>query len=437
MTKKLTRRLALVSSRSAATTIASALLAALAHVVIARVAGVAEYGFYAAATAWIALVSFCATRGRDTAILKFFPQYRSTGATQRLNSLAACAHKQTVWASVALSATVSLALGALYLGGVVSSRVLTVSIPALLSIPFLSTTTIWASILVSYGRVGAAQGIPNLLRPLIVLTGVLCMDRVGFSISATHILTCALIAAVLANAVIRTMALRTFGAGRRVQANSGDHAEELAGFGRMAFFISILTLVLSQAEVQIGSLLLAPIELGVLAAAARLSLFVPFPVTALNTAFAPAVSGLHATGDRNSLSKLVGTFALLNLISSTSVCAALVVFGRQLLGLFGSDFESGYMLLVVLSLGRLAMAMAGLGGQLLNMTGHQQAALIGVAAAVTVQIGTMAILVFPFGATGIAIGTALGCLVWAVVITRACQERLQLNPLWNSGQKRS
>jgi O-antigen/teichoic acid export membrane protein len=92
----------------------------------------------------------------------------------------------------------------------------------------------------------------------------------------------------------------------------------------------------------------------------------------------------------------------------------LIVFGRPILGLFGSEFISGYSVLLLLVLGRLVSASMGSVGFLLLMTGHQRAVVL--AFGLNAVGGTLlsSLLLPRLGINGAGLASALTLIAWNV-----------------------
>jgi O-antigen/teichoic acid export membrane protein len=98
------------------------------------------------------------------------------------------------------------------------------------------------------------------------------------------------------------------------------------------------------------------------------------------------------------------------------------------LRLFGPEFESARLPLLILILSHVINAGAGSVGYLLNMTGHHMvsARVYGITA--LINIGTNVIGIYLFGITGAAVATVLSMLIWNYWLHVLVSRRLDLSP---------
>jgi O-antigen/teichoic acid export membrane protein len=97
---------------------------------------------------------------------------------------------------------------------------------------------------------------------------------------------------------------------------------------------------------------------------------------------------------------------------SAVLALPLIVFAPQVLGLFGSSFESGAFVLRVLCVAFLISAVAGQNGALLTMTKNVRPVVLGSCFALVINVGLNLILIPLQGARGAAIAWLLSVIVW-------------------------
>jgi O-antigen/teichoic acid export membrane protein len=191
--------------------------------------------------------------------------------------------------------------------------------------------------------------------------------------------------------------------------------------------LSAVTIVDTQSGTVMLGLLAGPEDAGVYAAAMRLAEIVSFVLLAVNTPLAPHVARLYAENRMSELQRTVTRAAKAILVLTAPLVAVLLVFGSQLLLLFGDDFSGGNDALVVLALGQLVNALMGSVGILLIMTGHERDVLASVGCATLVGLGLTAALIPPLGAEGAAIGRVASLVTWNVALTVITYRRLGIH----------
>ena len=143
-------------------------------------------------------------------------------------------------------------------------------------------------------------------------------------------------------------------------------------FSLPMFFIAISHTVNNSASIMVLSYYESDANIGILHIAHRLTALIPFMLIAINSVAAPKFSELYAKGDIKALSKLSKQATLVVFIFSLVVSSIYFVFGKEILNLFGEEFVSGYLALIIISIGKLINASTGSVGWLLNMTDSQK-----------------------------------------------------------------
>ncbi|MDN3721021.1 polysaccharide biosynthesis C-terminal domain-containing protein [Roseibium salinum] len=106
--------------------------------------------------------------------------------------------------------------------------------------------------------------------------------------------------------------------------------------------------------------------------------------------------------------------------------AGLLVIAPLLLRLFGSGFESGYVLIALLMIGVLARASVGPADALLSMTGHQNACAGIYATTFMLNVAFNLILIPLLGLAGAAIATSCAILFEATALALVAKQKLNI-----------
>ena len=94
----------------------------------------------------------------------------------------------------------------------------------------------------------------------------------------------------------------------------------------------------------------------------------------------------------------------------------LMVFGGQVLGLFGSEFMAAQWCLTILVLGQLINATTGPGGYLLDLTGHQDRSARVRCGSAVLNLSLNYLLIPKFGIMGAAIATTTTTILDNIII---------------------
>lgn len=418
-----------VSSPAARSVVVNAIAMGVAfvnQVLLARIMGIEEFGLYMLALAWLNTLVLVGKLGYDTAALRFISQYLAGNDRDAVERFAGHAVRRTAFASLFVTLVALVTVYLLKLWGLMSAE--TAEVFALMSfiVPIFAFTLTLAGFLQARGKIVLAQGLPNIFRPLLIVviaSGVLWATG---TVSSRAAMTMTLVAAIVVMGALWIAARQRIGGAGQVDVASRKAWDAAA----LSFTVTTsLTLLLNQSDLQILGAFVPSDQVGTYAAAARLALLVPFPTNAANSGVAPEVARLHALGDSAGIRELIRSASIWTLATSSMLAAVLLIGGEHLLGLFGEEFRDGMSLLAILVLARWLLAVTGLGGHLLNMTGHHARGTQVVAIAAIVQVLACAALVPMFGAYGAAASVVAGALVWSVLTVHGCRRLLGLSPL--------
>lgn len=148
-------------------------------------------------------------------------------------------------------------------------------------------------------------------------------------------------------------------------------------------------------------------EAGIFGAATRVAMLVSFFLVAVNTVIAPKFAELHARGEIETLVRLARRFALLITLAASPLFLLLIFAGDWVMGLFGPDFARGGTALAILAAGQAIVAMTGVAGQILMMSGHVSDTRNATLIAVTLMAICAMYTIPTHGAIGAAISNAI------------------------------
>jgi O-antigen/teichoic acid export membrane protein len=149
---------------------------------------------------------------------------------------------------------------------------------------------------------------------------------------------------------------------------------------RDAYPILIISLtsfiLLSSSDLWILGAFRSKEEVAVYGAAARLVAFIAMPLLVTNLVLPPIIAEMYAQGKTAQLERTLRSFSTVSGVPSLLFLIAFVLLGGPILGLiYGSYYQSGTMVLVILSVGKLATVWSGSCGAVLQFTGHQKSML--------------------------------------------------------------
>lgn len=208
--------------------------------------------------------------------------------------------------------------------------------------------------------------------------------------------------------------------------------KQVVSFSGAALGVGFLEFAMGQTDKVLIGFYLSARALGIYAVAAAMVAFVPIVLQSVNQIFSPTIADLYARRQMQLLERIFQTLTKWILASTIPLAVAIIVFAPSLMGIFGRDFEAGWPILVIGTLGQLVNCGVGSVGYMLLMSGNQKR-LIQVQGTAAVVMLLLGLLIIPlWGITGAALAAALTNIVTNVLCLRAVRRVLRLSPFTKS-----
>jgi len=156
-------------------------------------------------------------------------------------------------------------------------------------------------------------------------------------------------------------------------------------------------------------------DVGIYSIAVKLATIVSFVYNAVISILLPKIAQYYQNNEKEKLIDTVQYSAKLIFIATIPITLALVLFPKFFLSIFGEVYKEGYLILILLLIAQFTNSMAGPVGPFLNMSGNEKEQLYFICIALIVNLGVSLYLVKDFGGEGVAIGSALGMIIWNVL----------------------
>jgi O-antigen/teichoic acid export membrane protein len=203
---------------------------------------------------------------------------------------------------------------------------------------------------------------------------------------------------------------------------------EVVTFSIAAFSVGFLEFLMGQADKVLIGFFLDARSLGVYAIATAIVAFIPVLLQSVNQIFSPVVSDLHTRGQHELLGRMFQTLTKWTLAFTIPLAVVVMVQARTMMGIFGQEFEKGWPILVIGTLGQLVNIGVGSVGYILLMSGNQHR-LIKVQAAASVFMVAANLLLIPrFGIVGAALAAAITVSFSNVWYLREVRRALEFSP---------
>lgn len=411
----------LVAGKAFLVRVASAGLALVSQVFLARWMGSFEFGIFIYAWTWVLMIGALSDLGLSSAARRFIPEYAENKALDRLRGFLAGSR----WLSVAIATAIGAfgALGVWLLSPHLDQYSVAPLYLACAVIPIYGLVQTQAGIAQSYDW-------PNLaLMPFFVWRQLAMTALMG----AAYLMgapTGAVIAMIVA--AVTTWAV-TLGQmvvlNRRLKAKvpAGPKTYEPRVWLATSFPIFIVEgfyLLLTYVDILALEHYRSPDEVAVYYAGARLLAIVAFVYFAIAGATTHKFTEYHISGDSKRLASFFAETIKWTFWPSLAVCAGILVFGKPLLGLFGENFESGYTVMFILSVGVLARAAVGPAERLLNMLGERKQCAAIYAGAFVINLVLCIVLIPRMGIEGAGISMSTALVVESILLYLVAKRRL-------------
>jgi O-antigen/teichoic acid export membrane protein/glycosyltransferase involved in cell wall biosynthesis len=405
------RRMLVSASATAALQGASTAMGFVLSVLLARFLGSVGYGRYAVAFAWASLLTTPAILGLDRFLVRGIAVYEVHGEWSLMKGLLRRTNQLVLLTSLSICAC-SIVVGLMWVSPVFRGPFCV----AMLLIPITALTLLRQGAMQAVGRVVSGQLPEYLVRPLLIILGVVALELAGGGALTPATALGANVAGVavafVLGAVLLRRALPTVL--RSVSPKFVTRAWLRASLPMM--LISGVWMANAYVSTLVVGTLAGAHAAGVYNVAQRGAELILVLLFATNMPLAPAAARLHARGDMRGLEHTTERMARATFLVSLPVAAAFIAFPGVYMGLFGAGFRTGATALVILALGQLFNAVSGPSGNILIMTGHERAAVRGVAAGLLANVLLAIALVPSLGATGGAIAFACSLVLWNIAL---------------------
>ncbi len=401
--------------------IASAAIAYLAQVFLARWMGGFEYGVFVFVWVWVLILGGLSPLGLNTSIIRFIPEYTERGEYSRLRGLL-FGSQLLVFLSSTIIALLGLA-GLYFFGHVLGEYYILPGYLVLICVPLYALTDMGDAICRAKSWIILALIPGFVLRPLLILLCMLGAYLYGWPMVATTAVGAAIAATWIAG-ILQLLLLQ-----RRLSEDvpKGEKSFDMGFWLKVSLpilFINGSELMLQNTDIIIISQYLTPMDVGIYFAALKTMALISFIHFAVGAAAGNRFSSLNASGADDELKSFIRQSVRWTFWPSLLGTMIVLALGWPLLFLFGDEFTAGYPVMFVLAAGFLVRAAMGPAEFILNMLGeHKRCAAIFFVTAGFNLIGNI-VLVKYFGILGAAMSTSASMMIAAWFFNQVAKRHL-------------
>ena len=394
------------------------------QLIIARVVGIDTYGMYAYVFAWMTVLTYCSTLGFDVALLRFVPTYEAQRAWPLLQGVIQYAQRRVAFIGLAVIGVGSCVI----LPWASTPELRNTFLVGFMVVPVLALVRLRCSVLRAFGGVVSALAPDRAVRDgmLIALVSVAALV-LGWRVDAPAVMLATLVSSAVALACTSVVMRRRRPAGLGAVMPTYDPPT----WRRTAIPLVVLGATESLMN-RTGVMLLGSIadtkSAGIYSLAFNIALVVTLPRIAVNTLFAPEISGLHARKETAMMQLLITKASSWTLGAGLCMAVGLFLLATPLLGWFGTGYEAGVPALRILLVSQVIAAGAGSQLYVMTMTGHEQSAAVLLTCSAIVNAIASIFLISWFGFTGAAISTGTVLIIWNAAMGLFLWQKLNLFP---------
>ena len=408
--------------------LASAGLSFLMFVVVALVTDERQFGLYSAAYAGASLVSFFATMGQQSTVLRFWPQYASAGKLGVANGLMARA-LLTIVGSLLVSSLAIVAIG--FIPGF--SDKTPEWLPLCLSAAVLSLALGWSEFASGAFRAKSALIAALLPRDVIwratviaVVGGLYLMQDQTDAVTATLITAGLLLLSTAPQAFI--LARDTL----RLERTELTPAQKVE-FNQVTLGLWGATSIppaLAQVSTLLVAAILGPEAAGAVFVADRTTRVVLLALTGINQALAPEISSAFYGGDRRHVQRITSLTALGASAMALSILGLFLFFGTYVLWIFDPAYATPqtHIVLMIFGVGASFAAACGPIELLLQLTGLQNQLMKVLLIFNAIGLAITAVSTYYFGPIGAAASIAGTLITWNIIAVMIAKRRIGVDP---------
>ncbi len=384
--------------------IASAFLAFLSQILLARWMGAFEFGVFSYSWVWVLVLGSLVSAGFATSVIRFLPEYREQGKWELFHGFLKTGRAITLGLGI-VTALIALAIITGWSSVLDPVYVLPLSL-ALISLPAYGLTDFQDGVGRAQGWIDLALIPPYIVRPIFLFLFIGIFYAVARPPDAATA-ALALAAACWLTALVQYLAQRRRFAASLAHATPAYAPRHWVRTSLPLLMIDGFTLfILNLDMLLLEYLRITPDQIGIYFAALKTISLIAFVHFSISAVAMPRFAALHARGETSEVRRFLGKMQKWCFWPSALGAAFLLLIGKPLLWLFGPDFVAAYPVMVILALGLLARAAAGPAQNLLAVCGHQDKAAMILLATLLINGGLGLALIPRFGIEGAAIAIA-------------------------------
>jgi O-antigen/teichoic acid export membrane protein len=402
-----------------------AVLSVLVTVFLARVLGVDGFGAYAYVLAILTLLALPAEAG----IPQLVTRETALGMVRKSTARVVGIWRWATTIGVVMGVAIALGLGVVQMAwpGVMGEHADLFFAGLLLPLA-LALTHIVAAFLRGLRNVVSAQLVGSVTAPLAFIVFICVLLGIDTEITPSSAMGLYFLSTgiALSLGILLFFKVRPWRAVEKIKP-----AYETKAWMKSLMPLSMITgfrVINAQVDLVLLGILAATMDVGVYKAMLVFSAALLLPQQAINDVISPYLVSSHETGNKHKLETIVFMTALASFVLMLFPALIFLFWGGSIIELvYGEEYKSGYVALVILLAGQVVNAGSGPVALLLNMTGYERYTLRGVGVSTILNVVLNVILIPKYGIAGAAVASALTLVGWNLILVYFVARELGIN----------
>ena len=404
------------------------LIALVVGIALARGLGAEGYGVYAYAFALMSVLMVPAELGMPVLLVR---EVAASVAKLDWAYVRGICIRST---QIVLAASTTISLIAAFLvwqfGESIPSDQRQTLLLVLLLLPLSVLSKAFASALHGLQHVVIGQAVEALLRPTLVLLGVLVLFAAAPVMRLPQYAMAVQVVVAVAVLFISLLLLIRYLPNAARTTKARHRTREWLANAIPFTLIGGAGIINNQVDILMLGYFRPPEDVGIYRVAVQGSVLVAFGLQAMTAVVAPQFARLYAQGDMARLQRLITISARVVFITALPVVLIFVLAGGTIAGrVFGPEFVASHYPLAILAVGQLVNTMFGPVGALLQMVGYENITARMIIITALLNIPLNALLILFYGATGAAMATAICVGLLHLLLFFIARKRLGLRAL--------
>lgn len=404
--------------------VASAFIALVSQILLARWLGTFEYGIYVAIWVAVIILSTITCIGFPSAVVRFVGEYRERGQPDLIHGVIRASMYVSLFFS---SAVAAIGCGILYsFPEIVTDYYVIPIFLAAICLPMLAIEGVMDCVARAYNWPKVAFLPTYILRPLAIIIFAGLAFLYGLPANAETTMYAAILACFVAFVIQFVVLFKKLR--QVIPATKPTYRVKTWMLVALPIFLveGFYTLMTS-VDVLFVSALMTPQDTAVYFATTKILALVHFVYFAVRASVSHRYSAFHTNGNLEAFQEFVQKTVTWTFWPSVLMAAFMALFGKYFLMLFGSEFTSGTFILIVLLIGIVIRSSIGPAEALLVMAGSQKMCAAIYAVTLTVNILLNISLIPIFGILGAALATSFALMFETAALHNAAKNTLGLH----------